>query len=105
YQELNQGTGPLASHLERRWNELGHDGQAAALRLFLHLVIPLGDHKFARRTASQGEMSTEDWQIAGSLASQRLLVMRASPTGGATAELVHDALIEQWPTLADYLRD
>jgi WD40 repeat protein len=48
-------------------------------------------------------MSDEDWQIAGDLATQRLIVLRGSPTGTATAELVHDALIEQWPTLADHI--
>ena len=103
YQELNQGEGPLATHLERKWNELGHAEQTAALRLFLHLVIPLGPHTFARRTASQTELSVDDWRIAGTLATQRILVMRALLTGALTAELVHDALIEQWPTLASHL--
>jgi WD40 repeat protein len=103
YQDLNQGKGPLASHLERRWNELGHEGQTVALRLFLHLVIPIGDEAFARRAASQNEMSAAEWQIAGTLATQRLLVMRTSATHGCTAEFVHDALIEQWPALARHL--
>ena len=103
YQDLRQGGGPLASHLGRRWDELGHDGQMAALRLFLHLVVPIGDDAFARRAASQSEMSAEDWQIAGTLATQRLLVMRASASHGPTVEFVHDALIEQWPVLAQHL--
>ena len=103
YQELNQGTGVLATHLEHRWSELGHDRQTAALRLFLHLVVPIGDHGFARRAASQNEMSADDWQIAGALATQRLLVMRTSSNGSATAEFVHDALIDQWPALAEHL--
>ena len=103
YQDLNRGAGPLASHLEKLWQELGRAKQDAARRLFLQLVIPLGTNGFARRTASQSEIGDEDWQIAGDLATQRLIVLRSSPTGTATAELVHDALIEQWPTLADHI--
>ena len=50
-------------------------------------------------------MDPEDWQIAGTLATQRIIVLRASPTGGATAEFVHDSLVKQWPTLADHLEE
>jgi WD40 repeat protein len=104
YQELNQGDGPLATALHNKWNALTRDNQAAALRLFLHLAIPIGEDEFARRTTSQAEMSVGDWQIAGTLATLRLIVLRASPTVVATAELVHDALLKQWPTLREYLR-
>jgi WD40 repeat protein len=103
YQELNRGAGPLATHLERLWHQLIPADRDAARRVFLHLVMPVGESGFARRTASQAEVNPGDWPVAGTLATQRLVVLRGSPSGGAVAELVHDSLIEQWPTLADHL--
>lgn len=103
YQELNRGAGPLATHLERLWKQLTPADRDTARRLFLHLAMPVGGEAFARRTASQAEVNPGDWPIAGTLATQRLVVLRGSPSGGATAELVHDSLITQWPALADHL--
>jgi WD40 repeat protein len=104
YQELNRPPGPLATHLEKKWNELPAEDRATALRLFLHLVIPIGDDAFARRAASQAEMSPEEWRIAGTLATQRLVVLRSAPDGQATAELAHHTLIDQWPALDSHLK-
>jgi WD40 repeat protein len=104
YQELNRGAGPLATHLERLWQQLTPGDRDAARRFFLHLVMPVGENGFARRAASQAEVNPGDWPVAGTLATQRLVVLRSSPSGGgAVAELVHDSLIEQWPTLAGHL--
>ena len=103
YQELNRGAGPLATHLERLWHQLTPADRDAAARLFLHLVMPVGEDGFARRAASQAEVNPGDWPVAGTLATQRLVVLRGSPSGGALAELAHDSLIEQWPTLAGHL--
>jgi WD40 repeat protein len=103
YQELNQGAGPLTTHLERVWHELGPVEQQSARRLFLHLVVPLSGGSFARRIASQSEVGADGWQVASVLATHRLVVLRGTPTGDATVELVHDALIEQWPTFAEHL--
>jgi WD40 repeat protein len=103
YQELNRGAGPLATHLERLWQQVTLADRDAARRLFLHLVMPVGDDGFARRAAGQAEVDPGDWPIAGTLATQRLVVLRGSASGGALAELVHDSLINQWPALADHL--
>jgi WD40 repeat protein len=103
YQELNRGAGPLATHLERLWGQLTPADRAAAGRVFLHLVTPVGETGFARRAASQAEVGIGDWPVTGTLATQRLVVLRSSPSEGAVAELVHDSLIEQWPTLASHL--
>jgi len=103
YQELNRGAGPLATHLEGLWKQLTPGDRDAARRFFLHLVLPVGEKGFARRAASQAEVDPGDWPVAGTLATQRLVVLRGSPSGGAVAELVHDSLIEQWPTLAGHL--
>jgi len=103
YQELNRGAGPLATHLERLWHQLTPADRDAARRLFLHLVMPVGEDGFARRAANQTEVDPGDWPIAGTLATQRLVVLRAAPSGDAVAELVHDSLINQWPALTDHL--
>ena len=103
YQELNRGAGPLATHLERLWGQLTPADRDAASRVFLHLVMPVGEAGFARRAASQADVGASDWPVTGTLATQRLVVLRSSPSEGAVAELVHDSLIEQWPTLAGHL--
>ncbi len=105
YQELGHGGGPLAAHLERVWRSLAEDTRAAAQDLFLHLVVPLENGGFARRVVTRGEIEAQTWAAVDALAGHRLLVLRGTASGDATAELVHDALIEQWPTLARYLAD
>ena len=103
YQELNQEEGPLATHLERLWHDLAAADRDAACRLFLHLVMPVGESGFARRAASQAEVDAGDWPVAGTLATQRLLVLRSPGPGAAVAEFAHDSLLDQWPTLASHL--
>ncbi|MGK5550637.1 nSTAND1 domain-containing NTPase [Actinomadura kijaniata] len=103
YQELSQGAGPLATHLERVWRSIGEQTRAAARRLFLHLVVPVDSGGFARRIVSRDEVDAQTWSAVDALAGHRLLVLRGTATGDATAELVHDALIEQWRALAEHL--
>lgn len=102
YQDINRPPSPLATSLERRWEEMGQAEKQEALRLFLHLAVPVGETGYARRTMRQEEAGADEWRIAGTLAASRLVVLRADPSG-ATAELMHDALIDQWPFLNSYL--
>ncbi|MBN1174449.1 MAG: trypsin-like peptidase domain-containing protein [Micromonosporaceae bacterium] len=106
YEAINHDSGPLASHLERIWNDnLRNDDRTAAQRLLLHLVIPLDGERFARRTLHRDEIDAPEWDVAGTLANQRLVVLSGGPTETPTVELTHDTLIDQWPTLAQHLAD
>ena len=58
-----------------------------------------------RRVASRDELGTDAWALAQRLADEdnRLVVTAAPSPGEETAEIVHEALIRNWPTLVDWV--
>ncbi|MFI9559080.1 nSTAND1 domain-containing NTPase [Nonomuraea endophytica] len=103
YVELSSGQGPLTTHLQRIWHELASDRREPALRLLLALVVPLEGGAFVRRVALVDDLDPQERKAAEALAAARLVVLRGQGHGQSTVELVHDALIEHWPVLADHL--
>ena len=74
-------------------------------RLFSRLVA-LGDgHLDTRRVVPRSELGDTAWALAQRLAGQenRLVVTSAPQEGQETAELAHEALIDHWPRLAEWL--
>ena len=58
-----------------------------------------------RRTVGREELGPEAWALAQKLADRdnRLVVTAATAPGQETAEVVHEALIRNWPALADWV--
>ncbi|MGW3353756.1 nSTAND1 domain-containing NTPase [Nonomuraea rubra] len=104
YLAVVSASGAIASYLEQVWEvELGDSEREAACRLFLHLVVPLPEDSFARRLAFRDELDDEEWRNVGVLATHRVVVLTGLSSGAAAVELVHDALIDQWPSLRRHL--
>ena len=85
----------------------GEDAHAAALfrRLFTRLVTLGEGAEDTRRIVGREELGPEAWQLAQRLASEdnRLVVTAAPAPGQETAEVVHEALIRNWPTLVEWV--
>ncbi|MFJ8195100.1 trypsin-like peptidase domain-containing protein [Streptomyces sp. NPDC096094] len=112
YQELGGVEGALAKDAESRlWAWADGAERQALERIFIQLVRP-GEQVDAgergpdtRRVAARTEFSESDWALIHRLASTRLVVVTRRPTGRDTAELAHQALVEQWPQLQRWVEE
>ncbi|WP_146075258.1 trypsin-like peptidase domain-containing protein [Streptomyces sp. Ru71] len=110
YQELGGVQGALASDAEHSlWGWADAAERRALERIFIQLVRP-GEQLDAgergpdtRRVAARTEFSEADWALIHRLASTRLVVVTRRPTGQDTAELAHQALVEKWPRLQQWV--
>ncbi|HWN67153.1 MAG TPA: protein kinase, partial [Haliangium sp.] len=108
YRQLGGVAGALATHADAVLAALPPRAQALAKTLILQLVTP----ERTRSTASVTELSTltevpdEAERVIHQLVDARLLVIqRSNRAGGATVEIVHESLIQGWPTLAHWLEE
>ncbi|WP_181799060.1 nSTAND1 domain-containing NTPase [Kitasatospora acidiphila] len=110
YQELGGVEGALVGNAEHTLWEWADASERRALeRIFIQLVRP-GEELDAgergpdtRRVADRPQFSEADWALVHRLASTRLVVVTRRPTGLDTAELAHQALVESWPRLKDWV--
>ncbi|WP_428267557.1 protein kinase domain-containing protein [Haliangium sp.] len=108
YRRLGGVVGALATHADAVVASMTPRAQAVARSIFLQLVTP----ERTRALTSIGELCElaehphDVEQIIHQLVDARLLVVqRSSRPGGATVEIVHEALIHTWPTLTHWLDD
>ena len=84
----------------------GKDETTAALfrQLFTRLVTLGEGSEDTRRIVGRDELGPDAWALAQRLADEdNRLVVTASTTGRETAEVVHEALIRDWPTLVEWV--
>ena len=103
YQRIGGIRGAVARHAEAALVSLDPEERSAARRLLLRLVATGDDGSLTRHRATPAEVEADDQHVAralDALVARRLLVV-----DGGSVELVHDALLDQWPTLAGWLED
>jgi WD40 repeat protein len=107
YQGIGGVTGALSQHAEQACKELaGRFPLERVRRVLLALVRSRGGAASATRRAASRNRLGADWEVAQALAGHRLLIIgRDESTGAETAELTHEALIREWPTLASWVND
>jgi hypothetical protein len=85
----------------------GKDETTAALfrHLFTRLVTLGEGSEDTRRVVGREELGQQEWTLAQRLAGEdnRLVVTGAPTPGKETAEVVHEALIRNWPALVDWV--
>jgi hypothetical protein len=83
------------------------DAAVAALfrRLFTRLVTLGEGAEDTRRIVGRDELGPDAWALAQRLAGEdnRLVVTAAPTPGRETAEIVHEALIRNWPALVEWV--
>jgi WD40 repeat protein len=109
YDAIGGVEGALAARAQAIFEELtsrGADGPQALLfrRLFTRLVTLGEGAEDTRRVVDRQELGAEAWALAQRLANadNRLVVTSASAAGRETVEVAHEALIRNWPTLAEW---
>ena len=96
--------GAVARLAESAYENLEHEQRAAAHRLFLRLVTIGEDGAVARRSVPRSELDLERDPLLASvvdrLIDDRLLTARES-----TVEVTHEALLNEWPRLQEWLQE
>jgi serine/threonine protein kinase len=106
YESMGGLTGLLATHADAVLAELPPEAQARLRALFLRLVTPERTRAVVEREELLGlaEQPEQVQALIDRLVDARLLVVQTRGTdGGATCEIAHEALIENWPTLRRWL--
>ena len=110
YDAIGGVQGALARRAETIFAEMTANGANARMeadfqRLFTRLVTPGEGQEDTRRIAERRELGDEVWSLAQRLAGEtnRLVVTSAPGPSHETAEVVHEALIRNWPTLISWI--
>jgi hypothetical protein len=106
YDEIGRLAGAIATHAEREFRSLSPDEQAIARRTLLRLVVLGSDHRHMKRPGSFKELPHDSEPVVRKLATARLVVTDFdAATGQDRMEIVHEALLRQWKTLADWIEE
>jgi hypothetical protein len=110
YDEIGGVQGALARRAETIFAEMTANGanermKADFQRLFSRLVTPGESQADTRRIADRRELGDEVWSLVQRLAGEanRLVVTNAPDPSHETAEVVHEALIRNWPMLKGWI--
>ena len=107
YKSVGGVTGALSRHAAQAYRDLlSRFPEERIRRVMLALVRSRGGAAEATRRVVSREQLGRDWEVAQALAQQRLLIAsRHDGIGDETAEIAHEALIREWPTLASWVND
>lgn len=107
YDAIGQVEGALSQYAEHVYNdELTPAEQGRARWIFGQMVRPGNGTGNTRRLARRPEMTGEaDWALVRKLATARLVVTDRDAAGEETAEIIHEALIQDWKRLRDWLTE
>jgi Trypsin-like peptidase domain len=101
YDAMDGVESALATHAEAVWDGLSATDRAAAGRLLVQLLYPVGEKAgFVRRAAPRDQLDSGQWAAAQRLANDRArLVVLRDQDSKQVVELAHDALVTHWPEL------
>lgn len=104
YQRAGGVHGAVARLAESSYTELGEPQRVAARALFMRLVATGEEGMLVRRTVHRAELGlepdTEMAEVVARLTDDRLLTVTDD-----TVEVAHEALLREWPRLAEWLRE
>ena len=96
--------GAIGRHAEAAFRSLSEDEQQVARRMLLRLVAGGDGEPLTRRRVTRSELDADDDErvrrVLAALVERRLLVV-----DDGTVELVHEALLERWQRLVDWLEE
>jgi WD40 repeat protein/DNA-binding SARP family transcriptional activator/energy-coupling factor transporter ATP-binding protein EcfA2 len=103
YERTGGVRGAVSRYAEATLHTLPEDEQPVARRIVLRLVAGGDGEAITRRRATLVELDADDPQVSRVLAA--LVEMRLLVANDDSVELVHEALLEQWPRLTEWLEE
>jgi hypothetical protein len=110
YQSIGGISGALAAHADEVLASMSPSAQKLTQKVFRHLVTPdrtraIVELSDLREHARQhGDSPDETSRVIDQLVAARLLVVQTrTDAGGGSVEIVHESLIDRWPTLKRWL--
>jgi hypothetical protein len=107
YNAMGGVGGAFARHADEIAQSVAPSRQPLLRALLSRLVTPEGTRAVVDRAELAGLAAdpADVDQIVDQLARGRLILVRNDPAQGTTIEIVHDVLIDEWPTLRRWLED
>jgi WD40 repeat protein len=103
YEALGGVEGALARYAEQVFSDLDAAEQSKVPRILTQLVQPGEGTGDTRRAATRAQVGEANWPLTRRLADKRLVVTGRNAAGNEIVELAHEALIENWGRLQDWL--
>ncbi len=104
YESIGRVSGALARYADQVCHGLAENERQGARRVFVQLVRPGEGTEDTRRVATRAELGERNWELVQHLADRRLVVTGRDPGSGVeTVEVVHEALIQGWGQLREWL--
>ncbi|MEM7118462.1 MAG: BTAD domain-containing putative transcriptional regulator [Chloroflexota bacterium] len=104
YDAIGGLSGALANYADSIYEKLARVEKTEIRRLFFQLVRPGEQAADTRQVISSSHLSDYQWQLVQRLVETRLVVTDQEPSGSYTVELVHEALIQYWERLHEWLQ-
>ncbi|MBE9179092.1 CHAT domain-containing protein [Oculatella sp. LEGE 06141] len=96
----------LAGYADQIYQALDPMAQQQARQIFMQLVRPGDGTADTRRLATRSEIGEPNWPLVNDLANMRLVVsQRDEATGEDVVEIAHEALIQEWHPLRQWLAE
>ncbi len=105
YQKIGHVEGALSRHADRVFNALSRPNQKKARRIFVQMVQPGEGTQDTRRLATKAELGKKNWRLVQHLANKRLVVTDSQTKQQETAEVAHEALIQDWHQLRTWMHN
>lgn len=102
YTEIQGVKGALAQHADQVYTRLTKEQQQQAPKVFTKLVRLGVGTEDTRKIATRSDVS--NWELVTILANERLVVTgRDEPRQEDTVEVIHEALIQEWKRLGQWV--
>ncbi|MCA9925236.1 MAG: WD40 repeat domain-containing protein, partial [Anaerolineales bacterium] len=102
YKEIGGIDGAIGVYADKILNRQVFD-KTAVRRVFMQLVQPGLGTEDTRRIATKEEIGPANWTLVQVLADERLVVTGRDNDNQEIAEIAHETLIRNWPTLQAWL--
>ncbi len=104
YDKIGGVKNALVSYAEKVYNNLNEGEQKQTQRIFKQLVHPGKGFEDTRCIATRSNIGEELWNFVMKLANFRLVVTDERKETGDTVEIVHEALIQKWQRLQEWIK-
>ena len=111
YQKIGEVKGAIEKYANNFYRDLTPADKEQVPKIFTQLVNfsqftqDPADRIYVRRVAKKTEFREEGWRLVEVLADKRLVVTNRNADGEDTVEIIHEALIQEWTLLCEWIEN